>query len=178
VFLPGMEESVFPLTRALYDEDALEEERRLAYVGITRAKKKLFMSYANTRTLYNERHMNALSRFVEEIPPRLIRTGSRRGEAGRVPPPTGFRRQPTPASGYGRQLPSYGKANYVRSAARDVKPVIEYAVGDRVIHRSYGAGVVRAVEGQGAEQVVKIDFGPLGEREFNAAAAPITKVGK
>lgn len=87
VFLAGMEEGVFPLTRAIFDDDLLEEERRLAYVGITRAKKRLFLSHARTRALYNTRSANELSRFVAEIPRRLIMDGMGRMDARRVPPP-------------------------------------------------------------------------------------------
>ena len=88
VFLAGMEEGVFPITRALFDDQQLEEERRLAYVGITRAKKRLFMSHAYTRALYNTRNANPISRFVSEIPQRLIQEGVARMEARRVPPPS------------------------------------------------------------------------------------------
>ena len=92
VFLVGMEEGVFPLTRAMFDETALEEERRLAYVGITRDKKKLYLSHAHTRMLYNARNANQLSRFVSEIPRRLIQEGAVKSQT-RLPQPN--------ARGYG-----------------------------------------------------------------------------
>ena len=96
VFLAGMEEGIFPITRALFDDDQLEEERRLAYVGITRAKKRLFLSHAYTRALYNTRNANPLSRFVDEIPRRLIQEGTAKTETRRVPPPSQSRwQQPT-----------------------------------------------------------------------------------
>lgn len=69
VFLAGMEENIFPISRALMDEDQLEEERRLCYVGITRARKKLYLSCAHTRMLYNARNANEPSRFLSELPP-------------------------------------------------------------------------------------------------------------
>ena len=100
VFLSGMEEGVFPITRALFDDQQMEEERRLAYVGITRAKKRLFMSHAYTRALYNTRNANPLSRFVTEIPQRLIQEGVGRMEARRVPPPTQSRWQQPAHSPY------------------------------------------------------------------------------
>ena len=87
VFLAGMEEGIFPITRALFDDDQMEEERRLAYVGITRAKKRLFLSHAYTRALYNTRNANQLSRFVSEIPQRLIQEGVARMDVRRVAPP-------------------------------------------------------------------------------------------
>ncbi len=88
VFLAGMEEGVFPITRALFDDEQMEEERRLAYVGITRAKRRLFLSHARTRALYNTRNANELSRFVTEIPQRLIVDGTGRMDTRRVPPPS------------------------------------------------------------------------------------------
>ena len=88
VFLAGMEESVFPIARALFDDGQMEEERRLAYVGITRARRRLFLSHAYTRTLYNTRNNNQLSRFAAEIPRRLIQEGVGRMEARRVAPPS------------------------------------------------------------------------------------------
>lgn len=87
VFLAGMEETIFPISRAMFDDNQMEEERRLCYVGITRAKKKLFMTHARTRMLYNNRQANQISRFVSEIPTRLIQGG---GPAG----PCAFRRRP------------------------------------------------------------------------------------
>ena len=109
VFLVGMEEGVFPLSRALFDETALEEERRLAYVGITRAKKKLYISHAHTRMLYNARSANQLSRFVGEIPPRLIQEGAARAQT-RVPRPMGRPTVENPAA------PSY---RYAKTGAQD-----------------------------------------------------------
>ena len=97
VFLVGMEENIFPLSRAAMEDDLMEEERRLAYVGITRARKRLFLTHARTRMLYNSRGMNPLSRFVSEIPPRLLSDGRGRVPGTRVPPPSG--RSATP--GYG-----------------------------------------------------------------------------
>lgn len=94
----------------MYDDDQLEEERRLAYVGITRAKKRLFLSHARTRMLYNARSANALSRFVGEIPARLITDGTQRGEQRRVPPPSharvygGADRAPSRPQAAGRAL--------------------------------------------------------------------------
>jgi DNA helicase-2/ATP-dependent DNA helicase PcrA len=88
VFLAGMEEGIFPTTRALFNDDQMEEERRLAYVGITRARKRLFLSHAYTRALYNTREAHDRSRFVDEIPSRLIEEGVVKFDMRRVPPPT------------------------------------------------------------------------------------------
>ena len=103
VFIAGMEEGVFPTTRALFDDKQMEEERRLCYVGITRAKKRLFLCHANTRALYNTRNANPLSRFVDEIPRRLIIEGAARVDTRRVPPPSQSRWQQPTRSPYNPQ---------------------------------------------------------------------------
>src|SRR5699024_11357595 len=72
VFLIGMEENLFPHSRSIMDEEEMEEERRLAYVGITRAEEKLFLTHANMRTLYGRTNLNPISRFIEEIPEELL----------------------------------------------------------------------------------------------------------
>ena len=109
VFLVGMEEGIFPLTKALFDDDLLEEERRLAYVGITRARRRLFLSHARTRMLYNARNANEISRFVSEIPQRLIQDGTSRSEPRRMPPAGqsgSWAQRANPAYGQGRSAPA------------------------------------------------------------------------
>ena len=197
VFIAGMEEGVFPITRALFDDAQLEEERRLAYVGITRAKRRLFLSHARSRTLYNTRNNNEISRFVAEIPQRLIVDGMGSTEARRVPPPSGRSGGWTPSWG-GRQggTRTTGSADLdrrlgiagVRRGAADSpavdaqtrvsKPATVFRVGERVYHRVFGAGVVTELSGQGADQRVRIRFGNGSERTFSAYAAPIVKVEK
>ena len=197
VFLPGMEENIFPLARASYDDELMEEERRLAYVGITRAKKRLFLSHARSRALYNSRSANELSRFVSEIPARLLTDGTQRGDARRVPPPSashGFDR--SGGSGYysgrgtgaksaapskpGLGIPGVQKGfgSFVGSQARSAKPIALFRVGDRVIHRSFGRGRVVEVIGAGEEQRVRVAFDGSVEKVFSASIAPIVKVSE
>ncbi len=201
VFLAGMEEGVFPLTRAVFDEKLMEEERRLAYVGITRAKKRLFLSHARTRALYNTRNSNELSRFVTEIPQRLIMDGTGRMEARRVPPPRtgGSTWAQPPRSPYGSRYQAQPPRRTTGSAeldrklgiagvqkgwqgqgapARAARPAAAFRVGDAVYHRVFGKGTVAALTGEGAQQRVKIRFADGSERTFSAGAAPIVKVEK
>ena len=195
VFIPGMEEGIFPLTRSMEDDDAMEEERRLAYVGITRAKRQLFLSHAKTRLLYNSRQANEVSRFVTEIPPRLIREGRPRGESHMVPPPYGLKRQANPASQgwYSGKKPEMkpgaapssipgvnkGTSAFVASKARSVSAAPVFAEGDSVIHRNFGRGTVVGVTTQQGHQMVSIDFGEmLGVKTFRGDVAPIFKAGK
>ncbi|MBQ8109573.1 MAG: DNA helicase PcrA [Clostridia bacterium] len=201
VFLAGMEEGVFPLTRAVFDDELMEEERRLAYVGITRAKKRLFMSHARTRALYNTRSANELSRFVTEIPQRLIMDGVGRQDTRRVPPPVQkamgwaqsvrspyndrYRERPTAqttgSAELDRRLGIPGVQRGFsgapsRPAPRQDAP--HFNVGDAVYHRVFGRGEVIGLSGQGALARVKIRFASGGERTFSAGAAPIVKVEK
>ena len=197
VFLPGMEENIFPLARASYDDELMEEERRLAYVGITRAKKRLFLSHARSRALYNSRSANELSRFVSEIPARLLTDGTQRGDARRVPPPSashGFDRsggsgyysgrgtgaKPAAPSKPGLGIPGVQKGfgSFVGSQARSAKPIALFRVGDRVIHRSFGRGRVVEVMGAGEEQRVRVAFDGSVEKVFSASIAPIVKVSE
>ena len=197
VFLPGMEENIFPLARASYDDELMEEERRLAYVGITRAKKRLFLSHARSRALYNSRSANELSRFVSEIPARLLTDGTQRGDARRVPPPSashGFDRsggsgyysgrgtgaKPSAPSKPGLGIPGVQKGfgSFVGSQARSAKPIALFRVGDRVIHRSFGRGRVVEVMGAGEEQRVRVAFDGSVEKVFSASIAPIVKVSE
>ena len=197
VFLPGMEENIFPLARASYDDELMEEERRLAYVGITRAKKRLFLSHARSRALYNSRSANELSRFVSEIPARLLTDGTQRGDARRVPPPSaghGFDRsggsgyysgrgtgaKPAAPSKPGLGIPGVQKGfgGFVSSQARSAKPIALFRVGDRVIHRSFGRGRVVEVMDAGEEQRVRVAFDGSVEKVFSASIAPIVKVSE
>ena len=197
VFLPGMEENIFPLARASYDDELMEEERRLAYVGITRAKKRLFLSHARSRALYNSRSANELSRFVSEIPARLLTDGTQRGDARRVPPPSaghgfdcsggsgyysgrGTGAKPAAPSKPGLGIPGVQKGfgGFVGSQARSAKPIALFRVGDRVIHRSFGRGRVVEVMGAGEEQRVRVAFDGSVEKVFSASIAPIVKVSE
>ena len=192
VFLVGMEEGVFPLSRALFDETALEEERRLAYVGITRAKKKLYLSHAHTRMLYNARSANQLSRFVSEIPQRLIQEGAVKSQT-RVPmPPRRPSYEDAPRSGYSsRPAP---RANAEKPSGKPAlnipglqkgfgggQPAPQrslklFRVGDNVIHAVFGRGRVSEVSGEGSGQKVIVDFDSGARKRFSANIAPLRKL--
>ncbi len=197
VFLAGMEEGVFPLSRAMFDDDALEEERRLAYVGITRAKKRLFLSHARTRMLYNSRSANQLSRFVDEIPRRLIQDGSVRMDA-RVPRPMGR----ASADGYSAPRPSAPNYSYARAQAAPAKQPSQpdalnipglrrgadyaqevpqralklFKPGDSVVHAVFGRGRVERVEGEDSAQKVIVRFDNGSLKRFSASIAPLRRI--
>ena len=188
VFLAGMEENIFPISRALMDEDQLEEERRLCYVGITRARKKLYLSCAHTRMLYNARNANEPSRFLSELPPRVLERGRAGGRESvrTVPPPQHApveKRAVKPmwsapkVGGGALGIPGVTKG-FVPSQARAVQAATLFSVGDEVMHRVFKRGVVTEVSGSGDAQRVRVKFEDGQEKLFAANAAPIVKVGK
>jgi DNA helicase-2/ATP-dependent DNA helicase PcrA len=163
VFIIGCEEGVFPHSRALDDGD-LEEERRLCYVGITRAERDLYLTYARTRTVFGARNYGLPSRFLAEIPPGLtdreeqtVRRGVSRiglglGSGGPPPRPRAM---------------SWG------SNGPDDEPKVSFRLGDDVVHASFGDGVVTGVEPGG---IVVIRFArDRSERKLVADMAPISK---
>ena len=187
VFVAGMEECVFPITRATFDDKQLEEERRLCYVALTRARERLFLSNARTRMLFGERQMNPHSRFLDEIPVRLM---EKAGVCKGAPPyrnaPSPSARRETPGRGAVRNpfpgaprpgalgIPGVSKG-FVPSAARQVEGVQLFQEGDRVMHRFFGKGIVTGVTGSGAESKVTVSFEQRGEKIFPVATAPIIK---
>ncbi|GIG89555.1 DNA helicase PcrA [Plantactinospora endophytica] len=175
VFLTGLEDGVFPHLRALGDNRELEEERRLAYVGITRARKRLYLSRAVTRSAWGQPSYNPPSRFVDELPEELVRWertgaaytswsgtgGGVGGRSGATDRSGGFRgggfSGGTPKAA---QLASRLGIDASRlSTASELKQPPKVAAGDRVNHQRYGLGRVLAVEGHGAGARAQIDFG-------------------
>jgi DNA helicase II / ATP-dependent DNA helicase PcrA len=181
VFLIGLEEGVFPHSRSLMDESEMEEERRLAYVGITRAEKSLFITNAQMRTLFGRTNMNPASRFIAEIPEDLIegvelerRMNTPFGSGGRT---------------FGGSNSSFGQAKSSFSTpATPRKPVmrpvsaasggdeIGWKVGDKAEHGKWGIGTVVSVKGQGEGTELDIAFpSPAGIKRLLAKFAPIKK---
>ncbi|SDT70836.1 DNA helicase PcrA [Actinoplanes derwentensis] len=176
VFLSGLEDGVFPHMRALGDNSELEEERRLAYVGITRARQRLYLSRAVTRSAWGQPQYNPPSRFTDELPPELVRwertggsytswsgTGGGVGGRGGHGGGGGDRQR---GGGFAGGTP---KAQRIAdrlgidasklTTASEMKQAPKVDPGDRVNHQRYGLGRVLAVEGQGPGTRVQIDFG-------------------
>ncbi|MBT2641954.1 DNA helicase PcrA [Bacillus sp. ISL-41] len=177
VFLIGMEEGVFPHSRSLMEEDEMEEERRLAYVGITRAEEELFITNAQMRTLFGRTNMNPESRFIKEIPADLVEDAVPKV---RRPAPTSGGR-PAPASG-GRSAASARPSMPTRGAVS--RPVaaasggegLDWKVGDKAQHGKWGTGTVVSVKGSGEGTELDIAFpSPTGIKRLLAKFAPITK---
>ena len=188
VFIIGMEENVFPLSRAAEDEDELEEERRLAYVGITRAEKVLFLTNASSRLLYGKTNYNRPTRFLNEISSSLLdyqglaRPVNTSFKASYVNGKTvqfgqGMslaqalqerKRQAAPSSIASSQLP-FGKN------VEATQPDLDWAIGDIAHHKKWGDGTVLEVSGSGSSQELKINFPEIGLKKLLASIAPIEK---
>ena len=151
VFLTGLEEGVFPHSRSLGDPNEIEEERRLAYVGLTRARERLYLSRAATRFMFGTPTYNAPSRFFSEIPEELMET-----------------RKVT-------LKPMVRSAPPVRATGKRVI-ALDLEVGDRVSHQTFGIGKVLALTGEGDRAEAKIDFGSYGERRLLLRYAPVEKL--
>jgi DNA helicase-2/ATP-dependent DNA helicase PcrA len=190
VFLVGLEEGLFPTTRAMFDDDKLEEERRLCYVGITRAMKRLYISHARTRMLFGSRQAFARSRFVDEIPPRLIGDNRQaRSAPERLSRPMGRPDRPAfesrPQPGWRQDAPAAPKPaalgipglakGFVPSVARSLEPVMLFQPGDRVLHRVFGHGTVDEIRGTGRDAKLVITFDERGQKIFPADTAPVVK---
>ncbi|WP_040282974.1 DNA helicase PcrA [Tessaracoccus massiliensis] len=165
VFLTGMEEGMFPHMRALTDPVELEEERRLAYVGITRARKRLYVSRSAVRVTFGQPAYNPASRFLDEMPTHVMdwrRTGSATTQWASS---AATRNRQTTAS-----IQSFGSGNGPR------KTVPTVAVGDRVLHASFGMGTVMAVTGTGDNVRADVDFGSAGTKRVSVKHAPMEKL--
>ena len=153
VFMVGMEEGVFPHARSFTDSEEMEEERRLCYVGLTRARRRLYLVSATTRTLFGSFNYNAESRFLKEIPANLMtRAAPRQRDAD-------------------RERAGPGPAGPTRSLLGD-----EPGAGDRVRHDKFGTGTVRSVKGSGNQAEAVIDFDAEGRKTLLLAWAPLEKV--
>ncbi|MFC7329445.1 DNA helicase PcrA [Marinactinospora rubrisoli] len=156
VFLTGLEDGVFPHARTLGDRTALEEERRLAYVGITRAQERLFLTRSAVRSAWGTPAYNPASRFLDEVPKELI--DWRRAESTIAAVSSRPRMPSVPSRGRPRDVPTLSP-------------------GDKVTHDSFGMGTVLLVDGAGDRTKARIDFGAdIGEKDFLVKFAPIEKL--
>ncbi|WP_138898597.1 DNA helicase PcrA, partial [Streptomyces chryseus] len=174
VFLTGMEDGVFPHMRALGQTKELEEERRLAYVGITRARERLYLTRASMRSAWGQPSYNPPSRFLEEIPDTYL-TWKRKGAQVPAGPVSGV------ASSLSASLASRsrggggGASGFATRRASD-KPVVALSVGDRVTHDQFGLGTVMTVTGTGSDAQATIDFGDERPKKLLLRYAPVEKL--
>jgi DNA helicase-2/ATP-dependent DNA helicase PcrA len=160
VFLTGMEDGIFPHSRTLGEKDEIEEERRLAYVGLTRARQRLYISRAEYRSTWGAPNYNPPSRFLDEIPEDVIEW---RNQGGASLTPSLVRKSrvatPPPPRATGKKI-----------------SVMELNIGDRVSHDTFGLGSVVAVAGEGDKAEATINFGQYGEKRLLLRYAPVEKL--
>ncbi|TFJ44397.1 DNA helicase PcrA [Carnobacterium divergens] len=170
VFLIGVEEGVFPLSRALMEENELEEERRLAYVGITRAEQKLYITNAYSRMLYGRTQANPASRFIAEISEEALESGNQ--FTGNTP----FRSSGSPVSRMqANKATSSIYQSPVSSKTESGAEKLGWSVGDKALHKKWGTGTVVKVSGDANNLELDIAFPEQGIKRLLAAFAPIEK---
>jgi len=189
VFLTGMEHGLFPHQRSATDPKELAEERRLAYVGLTRARKRLYLTRSEVRSMWGQSQYNPASQFIEEIPAELVewkREGASRQSGGwGSGAAIGSSRYggsfwgagtargagASPSAGFNADVP----AAVAKSRVQPQKEIVAVSVGDKVNHTSFGNGTVLAVEGAGDKTVAKVKF-DVGEKRLLLRYAPLTKL--
>jgi DNA helicase-2/ATP-dependent DNA helicase PcrA len=155
VFLTGMEDGIFPHNRTLGERDELEEERRLAYVGLTRAQERLYLTRAEYRSAWGAPNYNPASRFLDEIPDNLIEWRQRTF----APKPKFIHSAPPP-----------------RATGKKTSTTMTLNIGDRVAHDTFGLGTVVKISGEGDRTEATINFGQLGEKRLLLRYAPVEKL--
>ncbi len=165
VFLSGMEEGMFPISRACVEDDELEEERRLCYVGITRAKKKLFFTYTDVRTIYGRTTYNSVSRFVDEVPENLIT------KCGEDRYPKKEKKKETKKSKPPKKTYFRGYTYENTKTKREDKSNIKE--GMKVKHKKWGIGTVVQIKGEGEKAEATIAFNKVGIKKLVLGFAPV-----
>ncbi|MFO7636292.1 MAG: 3'-5' exonuclease [Clostridia bacterium] len=162
VFITGMEEGIFPGAQSLDSDVKIEEERRLCYVGITRAQDKLYLLNAMERTLYGKTTINQDSRFLKEIPGHLMTDHSRQAGMGHL------------SKGGGIPVSRGGKPYEIRGIRTEMHPVVDVVEGQRVEHKKFGKGTVVRVSGEGKDRMITIQFDMAGRKTLLSAYARLT----
>lgn len=169
VFLTGMEDGVFPHMRALGQVKELEEERRLAYVGITRARERLYLTRAAMRSAWGQPSYNPPSRFLEEIPDQHLEWKRKGPMAAPAGPTSGI------TSSLSASRARSGPSGFATRRTSD-RPTITLVAGDRVTHDQFGLGTVTAVEGVGDQAKATVDFGDDRPKKLLLRYAPVQKL--
>lgn len=184
VFIPGMEEGIFPGNQSMFSDEDLEEERRLAYVGITRAKKKLYLISSQQRMLYGQTSRNMPSRFLREIPSSVIDDQSvvARRSTGFTSAHSGFSSGARGGSSYtssskiGSARQSSNSAHKFGQAGNAAqKSNVDYKVGDTVSHKSFGTGTILTITPMGGDMLLEVAFDKAGTKKMMANYARLEK---
>ena len=154
VFITGLEQGLFPHDNSTQERDGLEEERRLMYVAVTRARKRLYLTYAQTRMLHGQTRYCVPSLFLEELPEELLR------KVGHAP-------------AYAASVPQSRSAGPAKAAAQS-EAVGGFRIGQNVEHAKFGQGVIVSAEGRGADARVQVNFGAQGMKWLALEYAKLT----
>lgn len=174
VFIPGMEEGIFPGNQSIYSDEDLEEERRLAYVGVTRAKEKLYLINARQRMLYGTTNRNMASRFIREIPMHVTEDITMDNNMNRS---SGFTSknnaitQNNPKKANTENAHKFGQVQ-----AQATNSGVDYNVGDTVTHKAFGTGVILSKTAMGGDFLLEIAFDKTGTKKLMAKFSKIEKV--
>ena len=175
VFLTGLEDGVFPHMRSLGDSKELEEERRLAYVGITRARERLYVSRAIVRSAWGAPSYNPPSRFLEELPGDLVHW-NRVDPVTTTSPGDGYRSSRPSQGGFGAAPSLLAAASRPGARSPGNREVVALSAGDRVTHDKFGLGTVVSTSGIGEKAEATIDFGAEGTKRLLLRYAPVEKL--
>lgn len=184
VFIPGMEEGIFPGNQSMFSEEDLEEERRLAYVGITRAKKKLYLISSQQRMLYGQTSRNMPSRFLREFPSSVIDDQSvvARRSMGFTTPRTAYANASRNELGHSshNKIGSYTQSSssahkFGQAGNAAQKNNIDFKVGDTVCHKSFGTGTVLTITPMGGDMLLEVAFDKAGTKKMMANYARLEK---
>lgn len=170
VFLPGWEEGVFPGNAVIYDPTQVEEERRLAYVAITRAREELYIYNAESRMIFGMTNRNRISRFADEIPDELIERSRSRDYSYRPTPTATQQRQSVRAEAAGGFAAQIYKPNPVKPA-----PAGTYKVGETVHHKTFGTGMILSATPMGNDTLLEVAFDKVGTKKLFANFARLSK---
>jgi DNA helicase II / ATP-dependent DNA helicase PcrA len=177
VFVIGMEDGVFPHLRSIGEPDEMEEERRLAYVALTRARERLYLTHAWSRTLYGGTQYNPPSRFLDEIPDDLMDVIEQRraSRGGRTYGSGGYGSRGAGANENRERMVEAALRPSSRLPSKHGAEVLGLKVGDDVVHASFGEGVILLIEGQGDKAEAVIRFPGIGEKRLLLSWAPLKK---
>ncbi len=172
VFMCAMEEGIFPSYRSSFEESELEEERRLCYVGITRAKEQLYLTHAFSRNLFGNTTYNRISRFVDEIPNDFLES------SGQKKPKKQLKASKEPSvSNFSKQRESMSKSSiFNRNTLKPKNTATNFKVGDMVSHKKFGKGMIIGVQPIGNDAKLEIAFDSVGTKNLMAVYANLTKI--
>ena len=172
VFIAGMEEGIFPSYRSISEESKLEEERRLCYVGITRAQKDLYITNAQSRMLFGSTSYNLESRFIKEIPDDLINVKENPSAQARG---NTYGKQGSSFKGFGKAVDLSDLKARIKEF-NEITASSEVNIGDRVMHKKFGEGIIKSKVDEGSDHRLDIEFDDYGTKRLMESYAKLKRI--